>query len=152
MRGFLGKIDLDPASSAKANETVKAGRYFTIEENGLDKVWRGQVWLNPPFSRGNIQRFVEKLVFEYQSGNITEAIMLTNNATETVWFQHGLSAASAVCLVRSRIKFISPRGDAPASPILGQTLFYFGSRPVEFAVAFADIGKTVFCERISTAA
>lgn len=48
-RETLGGFDLDPASSAKANETVKASRYFT--EGGLDQRWAGRVWMNHPFGR-----------------------------------------------------------------------------------------------------
>ena len=33
-RDVLGGIDLDPASSAIANETVKAERYFTVDVMG----------------------------------------------------------------------------------------------------------------------
>lgn len=47
-REVLGGIDLDPASSALANETVKAARYFTIDDDGLSKTWRnggGGYWM-----------------------------------------------------------------------------------------------------------
>lgn len=43
-----GRIDLDPASSAKGNAIVKADRFFTAEENGFTRPWFGTVWLNPP--------------------------------------------------------------------------------------------------------
>lgn len=49
----MGGIDLDPASSAKANETICALRYFTVEDDGLKQVWRAEsVWMNHPFHRG----------------------------------------------------------------------------------------------------
>ena len=34
-RRVMGSIDLDPASCEKANRTVKAGTYYTVEDNGL---------------------------------------------------------------------------------------------------------------------
>ena len=45
-----GKIDLDPASCELAQKTVKAEKYYTIDDDGLSKEWSGYVFLNPPFS------------------------------------------------------------------------------------------------------
>lgn len=48
-RYAMGGIDLDPATSEKANrECVGAGAYFTSVQNGLLQDWFGRVWLNPP--------------------------------------------------------------------------------------------------------
>lgn len=47
-RLFGGTIDLGPASSAIANETIRATRFFTRVDDGLTKPWSGNVWLNPP--------------------------------------------------------------------------------------------------------
>src|SRR5262249_7627129 len=53
-REVMGGIDLDPASSDRqqAQATVKAARYFTVENSGLEQPWLGRVWLNPPYARG----------------------------------------------------------------------------------------------------
>jgi hypothetical protein len=51
-RKLMGDIDLDPASSEAANKAVKAGKIFTIDDDGLSKKWKGRVWLNPPYGRG----------------------------------------------------------------------------------------------------
>lgn len=61
-RRVMGSIDLDPASSEIANQTVKAETYYTAETNGLNKKWDGNVWLNPPYSTELIDKFVDKLV------------------------------------------------------------------------------------------
>ena len=68
----LGAIDLDPASSdaQQALSPVKAVRYFTVENSGLDRPWCGRVWLNPPYARGWIDRFVAKTVQSYRSGEM----------------------------------------------------------------------------------
>jgi hypothetical protein len=51
-RALMGGIDLDPASSAKANEVVKADVYFDEAHNGFARDWiaptGGRVFLNPP--------------------------------------------------------------------------------------------------------
>jgi hypothetical protein len=59
---LLGTIDLDPASSLKANETVKAKRIYTKADNGLAQPWEGNVWMNHPFSRQGNREWIGKLV------------------------------------------------------------------------------------------
>lgn len=45
-----GRIDLDPASCVVAQTIVRAGRFFTIEDDGLEQDWNfaRTIWLNPP--------------------------------------------------------------------------------------------------------
>jgi hypothetical protein len=66
-RSVLGAIDLDPASNAQAQRIVKAARYLTIEDDGLAHPWQGRVWLNPPYHRGLLPAFVDKLVEEVEA-------------------------------------------------------------------------------------
>jgi hypothetical protein len=77
-RTVLGNIDLDPASNAQAQKTVRADRYFTAADDGLTQEWRGRVWLNPPYSQPLISHFIKKLVDEVGAGNVTEAVLLTH--------------------------------------------------------------------------
>ena len=42
-RKVMGNIDIDPASSAAANETVMAKKYYTEETNGLEQEWKSNV-------------------------------------------------------------------------------------------------------------
>jgi ParB family chromosome partitioning protein len=131
----LGEIDLDPASSAKAQETVRAARYFTADDDGLSLPWRGRVWLNPPYAQPLISHFVDKLIAELAAGRTTEAVLLTHNYTDTGWFIRAGEAASAIGFSRGRIRFVSRAGDL-ASPTQGQALLYFGARPAAFVAAF----------------
>jgi hypothetical protein len=53
-RSTLEEIDLDPASCSRANETVKAARFFGAGSsvgNGFTTSWAGRVFLNPPGGR-----------------------------------------------------------------------------------------------------
>lgn len=52
-RLVLGRIELDPASNAKANEVVKADRFYSEPDNCLEHpFWEAlTVFLNPPGSR-----------------------------------------------------------------------------------------------------
>lgn len=122
-RSVMGEINLDPASSEIANKTVKADHIYTVEDNGLEKPWFGNVWLNPPYATDLIGKFAEKVVNEL--GNINQAIVLVNNATETEWFYGMVTNATAVCFPKSRVKFYTPDGKTGA-PLQGQAIIYFG--------------------------
>ena len=140
-RDVMGGIDLDPASCEIAQRTVKATKYFTEDDDGLTKNWRGKVWLNPPYSHpANIADFVAKLIAEHVARRVIEAIMLTHNNTDTAWCQSALRAAQVFCLTRGRIRFIDPDGNHGEAPPNGQCFFYFGNRPDVFAARFTDIG------------
>jgi len=65
-RRVLGRIDLDPASREQAQQTIAAASYFTKEQDGLAQDWRGNIWINPPYSRPLIARFVDKLCDEWE--------------------------------------------------------------------------------------
>lgn len=139
-RATMGTINLDPASSAIANETVKASEFFTKEDDGLSKEWHGNVWLNPPYSQPLISQFCEAVAYKYESGEIQQACVLVNNASETKWGQRLLSVADAVCFPSSRICFIRPNGSKKGTPLQGQMIVYMGTRTKEFAANFDKFG------------
>jgi DNA N-6-adenine-methyltransferase (Dam) len=60
-REVMGSIDVDPASNAIAQETVQAATFYTVDDDGLTKEWRGRGWLNPPYNQPEISQFTDKL-------------------------------------------------------------------------------------------
>lgn len=141
-RAVLGGIDLDPASSAVANRTVRAECYFTADDDGLAQDWTGRVWLNPPYAQPLIAEFSEKLAASVESGAVEAACVLVNNATETAWFQRMLGACSAACFLRGRVRFLDPAGN-PGAPLQGQALLYFGPHADSFAQQFQQFGVSL---------
>jgi ParB family chromosome partitioning protein len=140
-RATMGDIDVDPASSAAANKLVGARRYFTAEQNGLQHEWRGRVFLNPPYAQPLVAQFAEALVTKFKAGEVREAVVLVNNATETAWFQTLLECATSVCFIRGRIKFLAPDGNPSGAPLQGQAVLYFGANYRNFDQAFRPFGK-----------
>jgi phage N-6-adenine-methyltransferase len=137
-RLVMGSIDLDPASSDEANEIVKAENYYTVETNGLEQEWFGNVWLNPPYAQPLISHFSGKSI--EQLPNINQACVLTNNATETKWYQRILERCNAVCFIKGRVKFLDLDGDATGAPLQGQSIMYFGENINEFDAEFSKYG------------
>jgi ParB family chromosome partitioning protein len=145
----MGGIDLDPATCPAAQAMIQAGAYYTVDDSGLLHSWTGRVWLNPPFSMPLIARFVGKLVEHYQAGDVTQAVLLVDAATDTRWFHVALDAAAAICFHRGRVRFLTPAGRA-GSPTRGQALFYFGPHPKRFARYFRRFGKVILLQRLTS--
>jgi hypothetical protein len=145
-RKAMGGIDLDPASCAMAQKWIQANQYFTAQDNGLSRRWCGRVWLNPPFHRGLLSDFIDKLVAEIGAGRVTQAILLTNDCTDTDWFGVAMRASSSMCHHRGRIRFLQPQGNEAVPmglPPQGQTFFYYGKNPKRFDDVFETIGVCV---------
>ena len=138
-RRVMGGIDLDPASTAEANAVVKASRFYTMDDDGLEQEWAGRVFLNPPYATGLVDRFTRKLI---DSQNVTQAVVLSNNATETRWFQDLAQAATALCFPRGRIRYWSVGRDS-LSGLQGQVFIYLGDNHGRFLEEFGAFGFVV---------
>jgi ParB family chromosome partitioning protein len=138
----LGGVDTCPASNAFAQQRFDFGgaTHFTKDDDALTKPWRGRVWLNPPFSKGLMSAFVDKLIAEYSAGRVTAAILLTNTFTANGWFQKAGNAATAVCLLRKRIQFEREGSGTPGKQIYGQAMFFFGADAAPFIQTFRPHG------------
>ena len=138
-RKVMGSIDLDPASSEIANRIVGAERYFTKQDNGLDKPWAGNVFLNPPYAPELIKQFSSRFACFVDKGDIKQGIVLVNNATETAWFRELIDCASAVVFTSGRVRFLDPQGN-PGAPLQGQAIIYSGDQPQVFLEEFRKFG------------
>ena len=143
VRAVLGEIDLDPASTAEANQIVGAKNFFTKDDDGLKHDWLGKIFCNPPYSRGLIDKFVAKLLREFADGRTTEAIVLTNAATDTDWAHKLMALADQIIFTKKRLKFLKPDGSIAGTPTCGQMFCYFGERSEKFYSAFAQFGLPI---------
>ena len=139
-RATMGGIDCDPASSAIANERVRATAIWTAEDDGRERVWGERVWMNPPYAQPLVADFCEALAVRFERGEVTQACVLVNNGTETAWFHRLLSVASAVCFPRTRVRFLAPSGEPSGSPLQGQACVYLGSNREAFTTHFSAFG------------
>jgi hypothetical protein len=138
-RKVLGGIDLDPASNDLAQETVQAGTYYTKDDDGLTKEWRGRVWLNPPYG-DIVGKFIDKLSGERAAGRVSAAICVVNaHCTDTAWFQQLWDGC--LCFTNHRINFT---GDETRSGSThGSVFVYFGQDREKFARLFLQFGACV---------
>lgn len=148
-RNVLGAIDLDPASHPKAQAWIGASEFYTKANDGLAQDWHGRVWLNPPYSRELIGRFIKKLAEEIHNKHVKAAIVLTHNYSDTEWFHHAAAIATAICFTRGRVRFVDDLGN-PCAPTQGQAFFYIGPDIDAFDKAFSAYGLIVIPRRRET--
>lgn len=140
----MGAIDCDPASSADANKVVGAKVFYSQDDDGLKQEWHGRVWLNPPYATDLIRPFTSLLLEKYARGKIAEAIVLTNNVTETLAIQTLMRSCCAICFPEGRIKFYKTTDQERANGAgHGQALFYFGKNAPKFRHVFGRKGEIV---------
>jgi ParB family transcriptional regulator, chromosome partitioning protein len=141
-RRVLGSIDLDPASNAAAQEVVRATTYYTAETDGLSQPWTGRVWMNPPYRRGLVGAFVNRLVDCYVAGEVEAAVTLVNlHRAGSAWFQR-LATHGHRCELRRRIIFWGPDG-ATFRAQHDDAVFYLGPHASRFRRWFGSLGGTL---------
>ena len=139
-RMAMGSIDLDPASSAKANTAVRAGTYYTKERDGLVAPWFGNVWLNHPYGRKANPLWINRLINDYEHGVIDQACCITFAATGARWFRPLLLYPQ--CFLHGRTRFDSPNGGTTNNPTKECVVTYLGPKIKTwlFAEAFEHLG------------
>lgn len=100
----LGPFDLDPCAPA-VQPFPTAARTFTRIENGLIQVWRGRVWLNPPYTHGQIRRWLARMA----AHNNGTALIFARTDTEA-FHRYVWECATAALFMRGRLNFLRPDG------------------------------------------
>ncbi len=98
---FHFKYDL-----AASPDNTKRPFYYSKERDSLNASWHtidGYCWLNPPYSRGLIDKFMWKVAEEAAQG--AQIVTLTR-LDSTVWFRdHVMGMAREIRLCARRLKF-----------------------------------------------
>lgn len=91
---------LDPCSTDK---NCKCAKHYTIEDNGLLKLWRGErVFMNPPYS--NIGAWTNKARLESQY-ELTFVVGILPAKTDTTWFHKDVWKKAEIQFIKSRLYF-----------------------------------------------
>lgn len=162
VREVLGTIDLDPASDLDANTVIRASRFYSAGDDALHQHWHARsVFLNPPGGLVDPKTLLQlppkarvpgalssaavwwaKLVHEYQSGRVQEAIFLAFNLEILVNSQKFLPPIQSFpfCVPKKRVSYPSSRGEKSQSPPGGSLLAYLGPDPEKFRSVFSEVG------------
>ena len=144
VRAVMGEIDLDPFTSVKANEIVRASHVMTLERSAFEHSWKvckaARVFMNPPYSAGLCGRAIDRFLNQYEAKAFVEAIVLVNNATDTRWFAALVDRCAAICFTDHRISFWNADRKNVSGNTRGQAFFYFGKRLDRFRTEFEKHG------------
>jgi len=138
-RTVMGGIDLDPASSAIANQAVRATHYYS--EHGLVQTWSGRVWMNHPFSRAENAWWIDKLIMAFDAGDVTQACCITFACTSERWFRPLLNYPQ--CYLSPRTNYRDPQGNLVKGVTKGSVVTYLGSNVNGFVAAFQRLGSVM---------
>ena len=160
-----GKIDLDPATTARVNEDIRARKFYTKADNGLKLPWGTPrhpktVFVNPPGGLLGLRAAREwgtrsqqvawwfKVMQELQLGHVDRAMFVSFSVEllqacqiqPTDW--HPLDFAW--CIPRQRIRFERIRRDqriVGKQPSHSNILIFPGCFLSEVKQHFGDLGK-----------
>jgi hypothetical protein len=131
----LGPFSLDPCA-ADPRPWNCAEQSYTEADDGLLRPWFGLVWLNPPFDRYQVGKWIAKLA---DHGN---GIALVHARTEAEWFRPIWERADLILFLDKRLKFCRPDGsEQPANSGAPAVLAAFGCTAIN-ALAMSDLNGT----------
>lgn len=115
-------FDLDPCSPGQ-DHWVPAQKIFTKEDDGLNREWKGFIFMNPPFGGRNGHVPWLKKFLEHGNG-----IAIVRAYTSSGWFHDYAVQADAMLFPRGKTKFVRPNGSVGKSPGHGIVFLAKGKR------------------------
>jgi hypothetical protein len=119
-------------------------QHFTVKEDGLAQRWAAEsVFVNPPYSRGLIQKWVVMFFSQYACGNFQRGWLLLPNDTDTTWFRGIWKQADAVVFLYGRVQFEAGAGQVVSSNRGGSVLAYVGDSIRARVLPMVPYGKVL---------
>jgi len=101
---------LDPCCT---KSTAKCAKYYTKKDNGLAHDWQGEtVFVNPPYSSSEQDKWVKKCYEESQKPNTTVVALLPAR-TDTKRFHKYIYGKAEIRFIQGRLKFVGAKSSAP---------------------------------------
>ena len=143
--------DLDPC--AHPRQLMPARRKIMPPQDGLVDNWSAgaarTVWVNPPYSRGQVSRWVRKAA---EFSDRMELLMLVRQDTGTGWAKDARRLGASFCFATSRYHFDDWLG-VGQSAMWSSMYLFFGPNAAShrrFAEAFATEGILAPCQEIGS--
>lgn len=100
---------LDPCAT---DQNAKCKKYYTKQDDGLTKSWRGHVvFCNPPYGR-DISKWIYKAYQENANNNVTVVLLLPAR-TDTKYFHDYIYKKHEIRFIKGRLHFNDSKNAAP---------------------------------------
>lgn len=126
------RFNLDVAHPATTHPITPSGCWY--DDHGLERVWHGFVWMNPPYGGRNALEPWLKRFFDHGNG-----IALVPDRTSAPWFRAAWARADLV-MFTPKIRFIRPDGSEGKAPSNGTALMAAGELGVGGLERAARVG------------
>ena len=134
---------LDPCAT---KDNAKCSKFYTIEEDGLSKDWEGHtVFVNPPYTRGAIGKWVKK-AFEEGKKDKTTVVCLIPSRTDTKYWHDYCMNAAHIHFIKGRLKF---EGEANNSAPFPSAVVVFTSDFNEYALGLFQLSNKLITSSMS---
>lgn len=100
-------FDLDVCST---HENAKCERHFTVEDDGLSQPWEGTCWVNPPYAKNVMSKWVKK-AYESSLQGATVVCLIPSRTDTAMW--HDYCMKGEIRFIRGRLKFGGSKDSAP---------------------------------------
>lgn len=98
-------FDVDLCATKK---NAKCAKFYTRTQDGLKQEWRGSCWLNPPYGRGVIDKWLKKA----SESNATIVCLVPSRTGPPWWQQYVMGHASEIRFLAGKLKFVGAKSVA----------------------------------------
>lgn len=97
-------------------KNTKCENFFSKKDDALNQSWFGRCFMNPPYSRGNIDKFVRKAYEETVLVNCELVVGVLPTRTSTKYFHEYIYGKTEIRFLKGRIKFCVNNIQSKGSP------------------------------------
>jgi len=102
------RFTLDPCTDK--DNWLDTGKYYTIEDNGLEQDWKGErVFVNPPFSQIKDKKDRKGWVWKCYNEGIKEntfVVLILPSRTDTKYWHDHIMKANEILFCKGRVNFL----------------------------------------------
>lgn len=127
-------FDLDPCHPKERIHWIPTKDIYTLDDDGLQSKWFGNVWLNPPYGKQTSEWLAK--MHEHRNG-----VALVFARTDCKWFHDYIAKSDAILFLKGRVKFVDGLGATGGSGAgSGSMLAAWGEPNVSAIRAMSDVG------------